>query len=82
MRPYQLSRVATTLNDSGTLDYASVTDLANMTTWRQATGDAGAGTLENSATPVLVALDGTDASGNAAASPAEGGRLVSGGQLG
>ena len=65
---YQLSRVATTLNDSGTLDYASVTDLANMTTWRQATGDAGAGTLENSGYPVLVALDGTDASGNAAAS--------------
>ena len=56
---YQLSRVSATPNDSGAFDYASVTDLANMTTWRQATGDEAAGTLENNGYPVLCATGET-----------------------
>ena len=63
---YQLNRMSSTPNAGSGLDYASVENAADMTTWRQATGvDA---TLENKGYPVLVALDATDADGNAAAS--------------
>ncbi|WP_204600487.1 hypothetical protein [Enteroscipio rubneri] len=54
---YQLSRVSSTPNGSGEFNYTSESNVANMAAWRQATGSASAGTLENNGYPVLVGLD-------------------------
>ena len=64
----QLNRLKTATNNDGMINETIETNVANMTVWRQATGDASAGTLENNGYPVLCAIDATDASGNVAAS--------------
>ena len=56
---YQMNRVAASINSYNSLEYAAVTDFANMTTWRQATGEGA--TLENNGYPVLTGIDSIDA---------------------